>query len=299
MGSSNTNLSCSQVNDLDIVTYLETRDYYPAKIIGQNYWYLSPLRIEHTPSFKVNRSINRWYDFGIGKGGKLVDFGILFFHCTVSSFLASFRETVLAPHVAETFPAKPNTQIKVTATSALYSLALIHYLGERGISFDLAAKYCQQVHFSLNGKQYFGIGFPNDKGGYEIRNPYFKSCASPKAVTTLKKGYSALSVFEGFLDFLSFLVLFEGTVAVQTDYLVLNSLSFFEQQMGYMLSYDRIFLYLDNDNAGKRCTALACKSNPAFTANESLYRGYKDLNDLLTGTSLPPMPGQTPHADPI
>lgn len=298
MGSSNTNLSCSQVNDLDIVAYLETLGYQPQKIVGQNYWYLSPLRIEHTASFKVNRSLNRWYDFAIGKGGKLVDFGILYFNCTVSSFLASFRETVLVPHVAETVPAKHNAQIKVTATCRLHSFALIHYLQQRGISFNLAAKYCQQIHFSMNGKAYFGIGFLNDRGGYEIRNSYFKSCASPKAVTTFKNGYSILSVFEGFLDFLSFLILFEGTVAIQTDYLVLNSLSFFEQQMGYMLSYDRIFLYLDNDNAGKRYTALACKSNPAFTANES-HRGYKDLNDLLIDTSPTPIPGQTPDADPI
>ncbi|WP_333887334.1 toprim domain-containing protein [Sphingobacterium siyangense] len=294
MGSSNTNLSCSQVNDLDIVTYLQTLGYQPNKIVGQNYWYLSPLRIEHTASFKVNRFLNRWYDFGIGKGGKLVDFGILYFNCTIRSFLASFRGAVLAPHVAETFSAKSDPQIKVTATSRLHAFALIRYLDERGITFDLAAKYCQQVHFSLNGKTYFGIGFPNDKGGYEIRNPYFKSCASPKAVTTYKNGYGALSVFEGFIDFLSFLQLFAGTVAIETDWLILNSLSFFEQQMDFMLSYNKIFLYLDNDKAGKQCAALGFKTSAAFVAKDSLYIGYKDLNDLLTGVSLPPTTDQTP-----
>lgn len=298
MGSSNTNISCRQVNDHDIVTYLETQGYQPTKIVGQNYWYLSPLRIEHTASFKVDRSLNRWYDFGIGKGGGLVDFGILYFNCSVSSFLASFRGAILVPHVAETFPAKPNTQIKVTATCRLHSFALIHYLEQRSIPFDLAAKYCQQVQFSLDGKQYFGIGFPNDKGGYEIRNPYFKSCSSPKAVTTFNNGYLTLSVFEGFIDFLSFFQLFAGTVAIETDYLILNSLSFFEQQMDFMRSYSKIFLYLDNDQAGKQRSAWACKSYPAFVSNNSIYQGYKDLNDLLTGTSLPPTPGRSPLADP-
>ncbi|WP_343566237.1 toprim domain-containing protein [Sphingobacterium sp.] len=298
MGSSNTNLSCRQVNDHDMVNYLEKQGYQPAKIVGQNYWYLSPLRIEHTASFKVNRSLNRWYDFGIGKGGGLVDFGILYFNCSVSSFLASFRGADLVQHVAETFSAEPNTQIKVTATCRLHSFALIHYLEQRGISFDLAAKYCPQVQFSLNGKQYFGIGFSNDKGGYEIRNPYFKSCASHKAVTTYRKDYRTLSVFEGFIDFLSFLQLFKGTVAVETDYLILNSLSFFEQQMEFMCSYSKIYLYLDNDKAGKKWSTWACKSSPAFVSNDSIYRGYKDLNDLLTGTSLPPTPGRSPLTDP-
>ncbi len=277
-----------------MVTYLASIGYEPAKIIGTNYWYCSPLRNERTPSFKVNRSINRWYDFGIGKGGSLVDFGIQYFNCTISSFLASFRGAVLVQHVAETFLAEPKTQIKVTATCRLHSFVLIQYLEKRGISFDLAAKYCQQVQFAFKNKQYFGIGFLNDKGGYEIRNPYFKSCASPKAVTIYRNSYPTLSVFEGFIDFLSFLKLFLGTVAVETDYLILNSVSFFDQQMDFMLSYNKIFLYLDNDKAGKKYTALACQTSTAFVANNSLYRGYKDLNDLLTGASLPPMTDPIP-----
>ena len=70
---------CSQANQIDLVEYLEKLGYKPQKIRGNDYWYLSPLRDEKTASFKVNRSKNVWYDHAIGKGGGVVDFGMLFY----------------------------------------------------------------------------------------------------------------------------------------------------------------------------------------------------------------------------
>ena len=79
--------SCAQARQLDIVSYLSALGYQPAKIRNHDYWYHSPLREEKTPSFKVNRKLNRWYDHGHGKGGNLVDFAILYNDCTVKEFL--------------------------------------------------------------------------------------------------------------------------------------------------------------------------------------------------------------------
>ncbi|WP_436489900.1 CHC2 zinc finger domain-containing protein [Chitinophaga sp. ARDCPP14] len=61
--------------------------HLPQIIRNQDYWYLSPLREEKTPSFKVNRQINVWYDHGIAKGGNLVDFGTLYFKCSIADLL--------------------------------------------------------------------------------------------------------------------------------------------------------------------------------------------------------------------
>src|SRR3982751_873173 len=72
---------------IDLVNYLESLDHHPQKIRGIDYWYLSPLRNEKTASFKVNRKLNLWYDHGLGKGGSLIDFGILYFDCSVKDFL--------------------------------------------------------------------------------------------------------------------------------------------------------------------------------------------------------------------
>lgn len=273
---------------MDLVQYLDSLGFKPVKIRGVNSWYLSPFRIEHTASFKVNRSLNRWYDFGLGKGGNVVDFGVLYFNCAVRTLLSSFQGRVWNLHIADRFPAQLSSPLELTHTEILRTNALVQYLAIRGIPLDLAQKYCKQVSYTVYGKKYFGIGFPNDSGGYEIRNAFFKSCSRPKGVTTIRRGFTTLSVFEGFMDFLSFLKLFEGTVAIETDYLILNSLSFFEKQMEHMLSYSKVFLYLDNDKAAKQCAASARKSSNVFISRNRLYLNYKDLNDCLTGNRFPP-----------
>jgi DNA primase len=79
--------SLEEVKNTDIVEYLSSLSFNPAKVRRNDYWYPSPFRNETTPSFKVNRNINRWYDFGEGKGGNLVDFGIQYHKCTVSELL--------------------------------------------------------------------------------------------------------------------------------------------------------------------------------------------------------------------
>lgn len=48
-------IMCEQANQMDVVDYLEKLDHIPKKIRNNDYWYLSPLRDEKTPSFKVNR----------------------------------------------------------------------------------------------------------------------------------------------------------------------------------------------------------------------------------------------------
>lgn len=80
-------LSCKDARQLDLVDYLASIGHHPQKIRNQDYWYLSPLRQERTPSFKVSRRLNMWYDHGIGKGGNLIDFGLLYFNCPVSDLL--------------------------------------------------------------------------------------------------------------------------------------------------------------------------------------------------------------------
>src|SRR4051794_4548518 len=87
MNISNKPLTCAEVKSRDIVDYLASLGFEPTRISGQHYWYLSPFRDERTASFKVNRALNKWYDFGEGRGGSLIDFGILYFNCTVSEFL--------------------------------------------------------------------------------------------------------------------------------------------------------------------------------------------------------------------
>lgn len=80
-------LTCREVNQIDMVDYLSKQGYAPQKIRGNDYWYQSPFREEKTASFKVNRKLNVWFDHGSGNGGTLVDFGILYYKCSVKELL--------------------------------------------------------------------------------------------------------------------------------------------------------------------------------------------------------------------
>ena len=65
------------------------------------------------------------------------------------------------------------------------------------------------------------------------------------------------------------------------NFLILNSLSFFERSLLLMEKHESIHLYLDQDNAGRKCTSLALKRSLQFKDESKLYKGYKDLNDWM------------------
>ncbi|WP_084153114.1 toprim domain-containing protein [Pedobacter jeongneungensis] len=274
-------VSCEAARDRDIVIYLESLGILPQKIRGNSYWYLSPLRIEKTASFKIDRKLNRWYDFGLGQGGNLIDFGTLYFRCSVSDFLSGLSNgSTSFPGPDLAIATIPDTRIKISNTKPLSHPALLHYISSRKIAHSLAFQYCNEVDFDIGNKKYFAIGFVNKLGGYELRNKFFKGSNSPKTVTWFKTGNVRLSVFEGFFDFLSFLSLQPTTVS-NNDFLVLNSLAFFEGATEEILHYDEVHLYLDNNPAGKNCTSSAIERNSKFQDRSFLYTGFEDLNDFL------------------
>jgi len=275
-------VSCNTANQIDIVSYLTDCGYEPVKVRGEDYWYLSPLRNENTASFKVNRQLNRWYDHGIGKGGKLVDLGIALFDCTVAEFL----EKLTAPVTFHKPPQLPFAQvettpaIKITEVKAIQSPALFAYLHSRKINIEIALHYCRQVQYSIGPKSFYALGFKNDAGGYELRSKYFKGSSSPKDLRLIKNGSDQLCIFEGFFDLLSFLTLTQSH-QMNTNYLVLNSLSFFEKALMLSEEYAVKRLYLDRDKAGQNCSLQAIALKEDFIDESKLYKGYKDLNDFL------------------
>ena len=106
-------MNCEQANQMDLVDYLFTLGYSPAKISGNNYWYYSPFREEKTSSFKIDRAKNIWYDHGENKGGKSVDFAKQFFNCNTSEALSKIEAKQL--NTASSF----HSQKKQTAITDL------------------------------------------------------------------------------------------------------------------------------------------------------------------------------------
>ncbi len=95
--------------------------------------------------------------------------------------------------------------IKVIAAKPITHPALCRYLESRKIPFEIAEKYCKEVHYELYDKKYFAIGFQNNAGGFELRNAHFKGSSSPKDITFFEfPRAKEVAVFEGFFSFLSY-----------------------------------------------------------------------------------------------
>lgn len=299
------------IRQVDLVDYLAFLGHRPDTKMSRNhqYWYLSPLpgRNEKTPSFKIDRKKNLWYDHGLGKGGSIIDFCVQYHGCAIAQVLDKLHDffsfhrilsnTLEIPepsgHLIPTVPthfSNEKKKIQVLMTGHIASPALLHYLEQRKIPIEIAQKYCKEVQYELGSRKYYAIGFPTDAGGYELRNAYFKGSSSPKGITFFDNGMKDVYVFEGFFDFLSFAVIRPQTGPGLTNCLVLNSLSFFEKSRSLMEQHNKIFLFLDRGPSGRQNTKKTIAWNKEiglakYTDNSDLYKYRDDLNAWLVDQS--------------
>ena len=73
-------MNIQEVKQIRIADYLQSLGYTPVKQQGSSFWYKSPLREETDASFKVNTELNKWYDFGLGKGGNIIALAAELYH---------------------------------------------------------------------------------------------------------------------------------------------------------------------------------------------------------------------------
>ena len=273
------------IKQVSIVDYLAQAGYKPKLIKGVNYWYYSPLRSELTPSFKVNAERNQWYDFGTGGHGDIIDLACTLQHCSTAEAMRSLsrlKETLSA----ESFPFGGTTPVSLQRSSmelisvqAVKHPKLLLYLAERGLQPSDVSPFLSEVYYKDSGKCFFALGFPNDAGGWELRNLYFKGCFAPKAVSTIKGTDShKLQLFEGFLDFLSWRKLHPE---VQDDSIMLNSLTLLSKLISSLHPYAIIESLLDNDEAGDRATKQLIDVGLSIKDMGACYAPYKDINEYL------------------
>lgn len=287
-------ISCRQARQIDLVAYLAYLGYHPQKVHGVDHWYLSPFREEKNPSFKVNNRLNLWFDHGEGRGGDLINFGTRYHRCTVSELLERLAGYAVSPSFSFQQPLasgvvgageKEESQqgkILILRAQPLKAQSLIHYLQKRNIPLDIAARWCQEIDFSLYSKRHTAIGFPNRSGGYELRNEHFKGSCSPKDITLFDHHTDEIVVFEGFFNYLSFQTINRGKQAPLTNCLVLNSLAFLERSRPLMEQYKQVHLALDRDESGQKLTRLALQWDPdRYIDRSDFYQGHKDLNEWL------------------
>ncbi len=289
-------LTLDEIRELDIVDYLASIGFQPAKPSrnGVDYYYLSPLRNEDDASFHVNRTKNKWFDHGDGKGGNLIDFGLLFFKCNLAELKEKFNGNFSIQHPRQQYfdsampSTEPDNKIIIKDDRPLWSYPLKNYLHERMIPVSVAEQFCREVSYEIEGRSYYAIGFKNDAGGYELRNKIVKQSSAPKDITTINNGAEKVQVFEGFLDFLTYKATQPKNLAGNSDFVILNSASFFERARPFMEQHKAIGLWLDNDTTGKAYTKYALSLSERYRDESSIYSKYKDLNDWLTKKELLP-----------
>ena len=242
----------------------------------------------------MNTERNLWYDFALGEGGNLIALaGKLYASSDVSYLLKRIAEQAPQVHPASFSFGQPTSYDegdKKTTIIPLTSPALFVYFSERGIDRSVAENACREVRFIHNGRSYFAIAFPNRSGGWEVRNKYFKGSIAPKDISLIRKTESPSHVcclFEGFMDYLSFLTLqrqgqLNFAKVDRPDCLILNSVSHLTKALPLLANYADIQCYLDNDHAGTDALQQLKQTLGRRISDVSqLYSGCKDLNDYL------------------
>ena len=273
-------MTSNQANSISLKEFLADMSVHPKTEKSYYGMYFSPFRAETVPSFKVDFRKNLWYDFGSGEGGTMIDLVMKLYRCTFPEAMKKLENGNAAPII---LPAKLNPQADKTILREVRPLTnkmLIIYVVQRGINVEIAKSQCVEVHYSINNKKYYGVGFKNDAGGYELRNSYFKGSVAPKDITTFAVSTDNCMIFEGFMDYLSYLTM-NNQLHPQINTLVLNSVAHLEKAMEFLKRHHLIQTYLENDTAGKQVLSEIIKQHGHVDDMSMFYEQYKDLNEYL------------------
>ena len=290
----------SLIKRYPIVEYLERKGIKPVRRTSAYALYRSPLRNETHPSFKVDTEKNLWIDYAEGRGGSVIDLFMRIEGCTLSEAIHCLGQT--APddtaYSSRNDFAQNNLQPTMAANEVrrLISISdtlpqhLQEYLTKvRCIDLEKAKPFLKCISYEVRGRRYQAIGFANLSGGYELRdNGSFKGTIAPKDITPIFTGKQTehatgkiqpVYVFEGFMDFLSFLSMKEKII---NHCLVMNSVSNVARTVRYLNDHNltHIRAFLDNDDAGRRTVQEFVKAGFKVEDMSVHYKGFKDLNEF-------------------
>ena len=281
----------SLIKRYPIVEYLERRGIKPVRRTAAYTLYCSPLREETHPSFKVDTEKNLWIDYGEGRGGSIIDLCMRMEGCTLSEAIHRLGQNASDNG---TYSSRngfaPNNSHPVMAVNGARRLIEIsdtlpphfqEYLTKvRCINLEKAMPFLKCISYEVRGRRYQAIGFTNLSSGYELRDDKtFKGTIAPKDITPIFTDRAEpVCIFEGFMDFLSFLSMKEE---ITNHCLVMNSVSNVARTIRYLndrhLTHIRAFL--DNDEAGRRAVQDFIKAGFHVEDMNIHYKDFKDLNE--------------------
>ncbi|WP_286420220.1 toprim domain-containing protein [Myroides odoratimimus] len=276
-------INCSEAKKISLVSILDKIGVKKVKQNNNEFWYLSPFRNETTASFKIDLPKNIWYDHGEGIGGNVLDFAMRYYKCDLKEALRILNNESFSFHqpIFQDVAIEKEKSIELIKISLLKNKSLIHYAEKRGLDLTLLCKYSREVHYKRDNKTYYGIGFKNVLEGFEIRNKYFKGCIGKKSYTLIENQTTQVILFEGWIDFLSLLMLYPN-IEYCFDFIILNSTSQKESVSNLNKRYNKIYLCFDNDLSGNE-TTIYFQNFYKVQAKDIrfFFKGYKDLNEYL------------------
>jgi len=275
--------------------------------------YLCPIHGEKTPSFNVfigKDNSEKFKCHGCNAGGdifKLVQEveklnfkeakEVLMSYANLQPFTFSFPQEQNTPYSQTTQASTQKDTRTIKKVQQIENKALLSYLQNRGITEVTGV---QEIYYTLKTKDktnnLFGVAFENDSHGFEVssNNPQggsFKTAFGTKDITTIINNPSSKSIkiFEGFIDYLSYLQM--KPQAKTSNFIILNSVSLYDRAINSIKGkFELIELYLDNDKAGAETTSKFIGDEQILYCNSTLikivdhrktYKNFKDVNEFL------------------
>ena len=281
----------SRIKRYPIVEYLERKGIKPVRKTPTYAMYRSPLREETHPSFKVDTEKNLWIDYGEGRGGSIIDLCMRMEGCTLSEAIRRLRQNAsddgtysflndFVPNNTQPAMAVNGARRMIEISDTLPPHLQDYLTKERCINLEKAMPFLKCISYEVRSRLYQAIGFANLSGGYELRDDKtFKGTIAPKDITPIFTDRAEpVCIFEGFMDFLSFLSMKEE---ITNHCLVMNSVSNVARTIRYLndrhLTHIRTFL--DNDEAGRRAVQDFIKAGFHVEDMNIHYKDFKDLNE--------------------
>lgn len=316
-------MRADQAKTIPIDRYLEHLGLKPAVVRagGRELWYHSPIRKGDTsPSFKVDTIINKWFDHGASRGGNTLDLALELCRGSVRDALHALERTNLfsqygyAQRSTNGFQSmgsllenrrsafekekEGEKAFQLLREGPIEHPALLQYLEKRKIDLTIARKYLKEIRFAPaeGEKRYFALGWSSG-AGFEARNSLFKGfVGTGKDVTYLKaQNTSQCFVFEGFMDFLSYLT----ENKIEKPYfstIVLNSGNLKARALPHLLEggYSKVHLFMDNDEMRDECLKFFKGTLQSLECIDMrpTYENFKDFNAKATARN-----SQSPNND--
>lgn len=291
-------MNAKQIKErVSIVDFLSKMGFEPTRRTNYEFFYHSPIRDgDRTASFAVNDEKGVWYDWGSGDHGNIVDLALHLKDVRdVESALKiindiyqgqtsfSFRKQASSSDASK----KKQEDILLKVSSIGYNKAISGYIESRGVlDVALSLNVLKEVYFEREMKdgvkrRFFGVGWENESGGFDVRLPHQKTCLQAKDITVFNKKQKSINVFEGMFDFLS-MVKLDPSIIHETS-VILNTLSFSNMVADKIAAsdYKNVHLYFDNDKRGKIKTAEFIERVKIAKDLSGFYSGHSDVNDYL------------------